>query len=123
MVALCVGLALLQGCRRQTASFAELQFTHEVSPQPPRVGQTTINLRVMDDSGKPASGLRVEFEANMSHAGMAPVLANAIEVEKGNYRATLDLTMAGDWIVVAHITLADGRKLDHQFEINGVASK
>jgi len=77
----------------------------------------------MDASGKPASGLRVEFEANMSHAGMAPVLANAIEVEKGNYRATLELTMAGDWIVVAHITLADGRKLDHQFEINGVASK
>lgn len=123
LVALCVGLALLQGCRRQTASFAELQFTHEVSPQPPRVGQTTINLRVTDVSGEPVSDARIKLDANMSHAGMTPVLADAKEVEKGNYHATIELSMAGDWIVVAHITLADGRKLDHQFEINGVASQ
>lgn len=123
MVALCVGLALLQGCLRQATSFADLKLTPEVSPQPPRVGQTTINLRVTDGSGKPASGARIRFEANMSHAGMAPVLADATEVEKGNYRATLELSMAGDWIVVAHVTLADGRRLDQQFEINGVASQ
>jgi hypothetical protein len=59
----------------------------------------------------------------MSHAGMAPVLADATEVEKGNYRAMIELSMAGDWIVEAHVTLADGRKLDQQFEINGVASQ
>lgn len=123
MVVLCVGLALLQGCRRQTASFTELQFTHEVSPQPPRVGQTTINVRVTDLSGKPVSGLPVEFEANMSHAGMAPMFVKATEVEQGNYRATLELSMAGDWIVVAHVSLLDGRKADYKFEINGVASQ
>ena len=123
MVALCVGLALLQGCHRQTAYFTEPQFSHEVSPQPPRVGQTTISVRVTDLSGKPVSGLPVEFEANMSHAGMPPVFAKATEVEKGNYRATLELSMAGDWIVVAHATLIDGRKASYKFEINGVASQ
>ena len=123
MVALCVGLALLQGCRRQTAAVTDLRLTHAVFPQPPRVGQTTINLRATDVSGKPVSSARIKLEANMSHAGMAPVLADATEVEKGNYRATLELSMAGDWIVVAHVTLADGHKLDQQFEINGVASQ
>ncbi len=57
----------------------------------------------------------------MTHAGMAPVLAEAMEIEPGRYRAFVWLSMAGDWVVIAHVNLADGRKLDHQFEINGVA--
>ena len=56
----------------------------------------------------------------MSHAGMAPVLGEAREVEPGRYRAVIELSMAGDWVVIAHATLPDGRKVDHQFEINGV---
>ena len=87
------------------------------------MGQTTINLRVTNVSGAPVRDARIKLDANMSHAGMAPVFADATEVEKGNYRATLELSMAGDWIVVAHVILADGRKLDQQFEINGVASQ
>ena len=57
----------------------------------------------------------------MSHAGMAPVSANATEFEPGGYRAVIDLSMAGDWVVIAHATLPDGRKVDQQFKINGVA--
>jgi hypothetical protein len=56
----------------------------------------------------------------MSHPGMAPVFAEAQEIEPGRYRAVIDLSMAGDWYVLAHVTLADGRKLDQQFEIKGV---
>ena len=120
MVALCVGLALLQGCRRQTALATDLRLTHAVFPQPPRVGQTRISLSLRDSSGQPVSGARIELEANMSHAGMAPVLAYATEAPPGQYGGTLELSMAGDWIVVAHANLADGRKLDQQFEIKGV---
>ena len=57
----------------------------------------------------------------MSHAGMAPALATATGGAPGHYAATLELSMAGDWIVVAHVSLADGRSMDQQFEINGVA--
>ena len=123
LVVLCFSLALLQGCRRQTAQPAVLRLTHEVSPQPPRVGQTKIALVLRDTAGQPVSGARIKLEANMSHAGMAPVLADATEAAPGNYVATLELSMAGDWIVVVHASLADGRKLDQQFEINGVASQ
>ena len=69
------------------------------------------------------SGARIRLDANMSHPGMAPVFADATETEPGRYRGSVELSMAGDWIVVAHVSLANGRKLDHQFEINGVASK
>lgn len=56
----------------------------------------------------------------MSHSGMAPVFADAAEFEPGQYRANMELTMAGDWIVLVHVTLPGNRKLDRQFEIKGV---
>lgn len=121
MVALCVGLALLQGCRRQTVSASDLRLEHVISPQPPRVGRTTIILRLRDAAGKPVSGARIKLEANMSHPGMAPVFATAREEVQGGYSATVELAMAGDWTVAAHVSLADGRTLDQQFEIKGVA--
>jgi hypothetical protein len=61
------------------------------------------------------------LEGNMSHAGMAPVFAEAMEMDAGRYRATMELSMTGDWLVLVHATLADGRKLELQFEIKGVA--
>ena len=57
----------------------------------------------------------------MSHAGMAPVFAETKEVEPGRYRSNMKLTMAGDWLVMVHVTLPDGRELDQQFEIKEVA--
>ena len=111
---LCVCLLIVQGCRRPTQSTADLTLAHEVSPQPPRVGPATITLKAV-------AGAQITLEGNMSHAGMVPVLAEAREVEPGSYRATMDLSMAGDWIVLVHITLPDGRKLERQFDIKGVA--
>ena len=57
----------------------------------------------------------------MSHAGMSPVFANPLEVAPGDYRANMNLSMAGDWVVLVHLTLRDGTKLERQFEIKGVA--
>ena len=57
----------------------------------------------------------------MSHAGMSPVFVDTIEVAPGEYRANMDLSMAGDWIILVHLTLRDRTKLGRQFEIKGVA--
>jgi len=98
-----------------------LTVTAEITPQPPRVGQATITLRVTGASGQPVTGARVALEGNMSHAGMAPVFAEAMEVEPGRYRANMELTMAGDWIILVHVTLPGGEKVERQFEVKGVA--
>jgi hypothetical protein len=90
------------------------------TPQPPRAGAVTIDLKLTDKNGGQVSGARVNLEGNMSHAGMAPLSSEAKEIEPGKYRGTLQLTMAGDWIVLVHITLPDGQKLQRQIEINGV---
>jgi hypothetical protein len=52
---------------------------------------------------------------------MVPAFADVTEVEPGRYRANMELSMAGDWLVVVHLTLPDGSKVDRQFEIKGVA--
>jgi YtkA-like len=58
----------------------------------------------------------------MSHAGMAPVFADAKEIEPGRYQSNMELSMAGDWQVSARVTLADGRQFDRELEIKGVSA-
>ncbi len=120
VITLCVCLVLTQACRDQNKSVSDLMLTHEVSPQPPRVGPLTITLRLADTYGKPATGISIKLEGNMSHPGMTPVFASATETEPGRYSSTMELSMAGDWYVVVHMTLPDGGKLERQFEIKGV---
>jgi hypothetical protein len=120
VIGLCVCLVFAQACRRQSDPLSNLSIAHKVSPQPPHVGQVTITLSVYDASEKPVSGARINLEGNMSHAGMVPVFADAREMEPGRYLSTMELSMAGDWYVIAHVTLSDSRKVDHQFEIKGV---
>ncbi|HEX6046836.1 MAG TPA: FixH family protein [Pyrinomonadaceae bacterium] len=118
-IALCACLLFAQACRQKTASPADvtLTLTHEISPQAPRVGPVAITLRLTDRSGDSVTGARIAIEGNMSHPGMTPVFAEARETEAGRYRATLELSMAGDWIVLVHASLADGRKVEQQFEL------
>ena len=107
---------------QKTAKPPDIAVQYEIAPQPPRAGTTTIDLKLTDKNGRPVGGARVDLEGNMSHAGMAPVSSEAKEIEPGKYGGTLQLTMAGDWIVLVHITLPDGQKLQRQIEISGVRS-
>jgi hypothetical protein len=93
---------------------------HEVSPEPPRVGVEAITLRLTDAVTKPVTGARIAVEADMSHAGMSPQFAEAKEAEPGRYQAHLTFEMAGDWVVLIHITLPSGKKLERQIDLKGV---
>lgn len=84
------------------------------------MGQVTITVRVTR-AAKPVTGARVRFEGNMSHAGMIPVFADAREIEPGRYRATMELTMAGDWVLSVDMTSPEGTRFYQQFDIKGVA--
>jgi YtkA-like protein len=121
LIALCACFVFGEGCTRPRQQvWVEPIFDHEISPQPPRVGPVTITVSLKQFSGKAFTGAQLKMEGNMSHAGMAPVFAEAKEIEPGRYQSVLQLSMAGDWKVTTHVTSAGEPKMDYTFEINGV---
>jgi hypothetical protein len=103
---------------QKTVPSPDLNIDYNIKPQPARVGDVTIDLKVTHKDGQAAGGARVELEGNMSHPGMSPVMSETKEIEPGRYRGTLQLPMAGDWIILVHLTLADGQRLQRQLELN-----
>ena len=120
VLVLCAGL-FLAGCgRREGPRGGGVSVGIEITPQPPRVGQARVALRVVDDAGRPVTGAQVRLEGNMSHAGMRPVSAEAAESEPGRYESALEFTMGGDWVILVRLTLPDGRKIERRFDVKGV---
>jgi hypothetical protein len=113
----------LSGCRKAEKQPPDLVVEHEITPQPAKVGAAKITLKLSDSGGTPYQGARVRLEGNMSHPGMRPIFSEAREIGPGRYEAPIEITMGGDWIILVHITLEEGRKHQHQFEINGVQSE
>jgi hypothetical protein len=89
-------------------------------PQPARVGPVTITFSLKGTEAKPMTGARITLEGDMSHPGMSPVFDNAVEIAPGRYQSHLVLGMAGDWVILLHGTLADGERVEQQFEVMGV---
>jgi YtkA-like len=120
-LALCANV-LHSGCRKTSETPRDIVFEHKVAPDPPTKGPATVTLKLADSAGRPIVGARVNLEGNMSHPGMRPVFGEASEVAPGRYEAALEFTMGGDWVILFHITLPDGRSLQRQLDVKGVRS-
>jgi len=112
-------MLFVSGCSRPGESLAFVTITQEISPQPARVGPATVTLKLAE-AGKPVAGARIAVEADMTHVGMSPVFAEAEEAESGRYVAHLEFAMAGDWVILLHVTLPGGKKLERQIDVRGV---
>jgi hypothetical protein len=110
------------GCRKLANAPGDISIEESVAPQPVRAGSETITFQLTDASHQPVAGARIQVEGDMNHPGMAPAFSDAVEISPGSYKAALDLTMGGDWVVLFHITLSDGRKVERQMDLKGVES-
>jgi len=111
-------------CRPAAEAAPEIALRWTVEPKPAAVGLTTVCLTLTDTTtGQPVSGASVRLEGDMSHPGMAPVFSHAREVRAGRYEAPLELTMAGDWLLLIEATLRDGRTLRRQARLPGVGPR
>lgn len=115
-----LGILFLAGCQKQGEPVPAVMIKHEITPQPPKVGLATILLRLSDAAGQPIKGAQLKLEATMSHPGMRPVFGDAKETDAGRYQSALEFTMAGDWIVLVHVTLPNGQKVERQLNVTGV---
>ena len=84
------------------------------------MGVNTVTLRVADAAARPVMGARIGMEADMSHPGMSPVFGEAKEIEPGQYRGQLEFGMAGDWVILLHVVLPGGQKLERQIDVRDV---
>ena len=118
-------LLLLAGCGRiQQANPAppdSYMVTLTADPAPPVVGDAAISVTLRDAAGQPVDNAQVAIEANMSHAGMTPVMADGAAGKDGVYRVPLTWTMAGDWYVDVKFTLPDGQKITRRFPLQVLA--
>lgn len=115
------GIVGMVACSSSAAKSPTSVTDKKVSPNPVRVGPVTVSFH-LSDAAKPISGAQVTLEGDMTHAGMAPVFADAHEIAPGQYRGNLSLNMPGDWVLLLHITLPDGHKVEDQIDLRGVQS-
>lgn len=111
-LALVLWLLVLPGCRRAEATdqASDVQLSLSSNPDTLAVGPSRLDVTLRDADGAPIDGATgVTVRGDMSHAGMAPVLATAAGQGNGVYAADFTWTMAGDWIVTVEATLPDGR--------------
>ena len=108
---------IFTACRPPEGSSAATAPAQATAPQTVRVetegepmlGETPVIVYVLGENNDGVSGATVEVTGDMTHAGMVPVVAEAVESAPGLYRADeFEFTMAGDWILTAEVTLPDG---------------
>lgn len=115
-----VGISV--GCTKSASQRLIVVSDKQITPQPPHAGPITVNFKLAD-AAKPLTGAHISLEGDMTHAGMAPVFGDAHEVSPGQYQGQVTLSMGGDWVVLMHISLPDGKKVEEQMDIPGVQSK
>jgi YtkA-like protein len=113
--------ALVAGCRRASKE-ANLDIRWTLTPAAPSIGPVTLSLNLSEPLGKPVMGATVRVEAEMSHAGMSPVFADAVESQgtPGAYTAAFTFSMGGDWVLLVSVVLPDGRRTSRRIEVPGV---
>jgi hypothetical protein len=117
-----IGVSANIGCRRPYASASDIVLREQITPQPVRTGPAAFSIQMADNKGKPVQHAEINVEGDMSHPGMAPIFSKAEEIAPGSYRAPIDFSMGGDWVILLHIHLANNRKLERQIDVRGVQS-
>lgn len=123
MLILALLLLLLPACGRAeqgrfgSGSNTPAGIAVEIVVEPEyRLDEAATVVVTLSEAGEPLSGATVALEGNMNHAGMAPLLVDATERAPGEYAATLDWSMGGEWLVTARATLPDGRDVSRTVE-------
>jgi hypothetical protein len=85
-------------------------------PPQPVVGPVTLTV-TLGEPHRASSGATVRVVGHMTHPGMAPAVATVTPRGDGAYDAKMDLTMAGDWVFVVTVQLADGRRIERRIDV------
>ncbi len=108
------------GCVRRDAADSRVRVTWLLAPQPPVAGAAELTVAPATPDGSPIEGATVRLEGHMSHAGMAPVIADGTERRPGEYLIPFTFTMAGDWVLLVSIVERDGTRTQQRIDVAAV---
>lgn len=117
---LLLGNLPLGGCAKSPGARDDVAFSCQSDPIAPRIGANTFTVTLTGGDGARLTGAHITIEGDMTHPGMSPVFGDAREIAPGRYQGTLALTMAGDWTILFHVTLASGRIVERQLQIRNL---
>jgi periplasmic copper chaperone A len=108
-------------CQRPRSSSEGDNSDLQIALQPMLPEETLVVILTAAD-GAPVTGATVALEGNMNHAGMIPVLAEAVADDAdgsadGHYHLPFTFTMLGDWIVTVNVTQADGSSFSRNLDV------
>src|SRR6266852_6228211 len=75
-------------------------LTVTVTPNPPIVGDNTLDIAVTDASGKPVTGLRLTASVAMTSMDMGTEHPRVVEEPNGHYTTVVNFSMKGPWRVM-----------------------
>jgi hypothetical protein len=109
---------ILAGCSRKGA---DVTVNWYVQPPRPSAGvEIVVQLKIVTAGAAPVAGAKMQCTAQMSHPGMAPIIGTVVERGAGVYETRLQLSMAGDWVLVASGELPDGQRFESSFRLSDV---
>jgi hypothetical protein len=117
LVLLAAGL-MIASCSGRATTAATLSWT--LTPQSAAVGPAALTMTLRDRAGRAVTGARLRLEGHMTHPGMTPVVADAVERTPGVYVASFTFSMPGDWVLVVSATLPDGGRIEQRIEVANV---
>lgn len=77
-----------------------MPVTVTLKPNPPIVGDNTLDVLVTDASGKPATGLKLSATVAMTSMDMGTETPKVTEGKAGHYAVTANFSMKGPWRVM-----------------------
>jgi hypothetical protein len=78
---------------------ANLPVTVTPMPNPPIVGDNTLDILVTDTGGKPVTGLKLTATVEMTSMDMGTTHPKVTEGKNGHYSVTVNFSMKGPWRV------------------------
>lgn len=106
----------LVACGRQSQQIDATGIEMSLSVASTEVGETDLEVLIVDGEGNPINDAELEIKGDMSHAGMEPVLADTSAATDGVYTVPFEWTMGGDWFVTVEATFADGTVISRRFD-------
>jgi nitrogen fixation protein FixH len=87
----------------QKPKAASLSVMAAINPAAPRTGDNTLDLTILDATGKPVTGLKLTTTVAMTSMDMGTAHPAVTETGSGHYTAKVNFGMGGPWRVVVRI--------------------